>query len=561
MKTKKTFLLCLFCLLCSAQVWAQHAWENQHLPIEWTVGDYHFGVQPRWGAGIATGLVTFRGYSGPDDFTNFEIPATAEVPQGVADQFSEMFEGTEFTLPVGTATVKVVGRDAFNGYSAATSIIVPEGVTIIKEAAFSNMNHLVSVSLPHSLESFEQSLFSNSSITAVTLYENVNYIQELAFCYCPITTFTVLCETPLAPYTGGDVGVAANAFNVGGNMADKTLYVPYGTGPAYTAAPIWSEFGTIIELPAPANETTWQGTTTAWNLDANWSDGVPTETTDVIIPAGAAAYPTVPAGTTVAKLTFESGASADLSGTLIATNGVSVDYTVTNGRWYSIGFPFAIEKVYSHLYEENEWDPYELDAYDPESTGTYKGDYWLKEYTPGGTELFQYRSAIVANKGYIVQFPDWFDGTKISFISASTSVTLSNTGALPFASNHQLVANPRLSSLSLNSADDAAKHHYTHHAGENKYNLLDGTYELAPFEAAITLLEPNPSLVPASITIEANTTGIKHPAGVANDPVIATHYYTLQGTEVSKPVENGIYLVKKVHESKKAEVVKIIYKK
>ncbi|MDR0863930.1 MAG: cadherin-like beta sandwich domain-containing protein [Candidatus Symbiothrix sp.] len=283
MKTKKTFLLFALCLLCSAQVWAQYAWENQHLPIEWTEGDYHFGVQPRWGAGIATGLVTFRGYSGPDDFTTFEVPATVEVPQGVADQFSEMFEGTDFTLPAGTATVKVVGRDAFNGYSTATSIIVPEGVTIIKEAAFSNMNHLASVSLPHSLESMEQAIFSNSPITAITLSENVSYIQELAFCYCSIATFTVLCETPLAPHTGGDAGVAANAFNIGGPaMASRTLYVPFGAGPAYTAAPIWSEFGTIIELPASNDADLSSLTVSAGTLTPDFDPAVTEYTVDVL---------------------------------------------------------------------------------------------------------------------------------------------------------------------------------------------------------------------------------------------------------------------------------------
>jgi hypothetical protein len=47
----------------------------------------------------------------------------------------------------------------------------------------------------------------------------------------------------------------------------------------------------------------------------------------------------------------------------------------------------------------------------------------------------------------------------------------------------------------------------------------------------------------------------------ANDPVIQTLYYNLQGIKVQQPATGGIYIVKKVHKSQKTEVGKILYRR
>jgi hypothetical protein len=43
--------------------------------------------------------------------------------------------------------------------------------------------------------------------------------------------------------------------------------------------------------------------------------------------------------------------------------------------------------------------------------------------------------------------------------------------------------------------------------------------------------------------------------------VIATRYYTLQGTAVYQPVENGVYIVKNIRQSGQEEIIKIVYLK
>ena len=59
---------------------------------------------------------------------------------------------------------------------------------------------------------------------------------------------------------------------------------------------------------------TWLGITTDWNNAANWCGGVPTISTDVLIPAGLTNYPVLNAGTgTVRNITIQSTASATIS--------------------------------------------------------------------------------------------------------------------------------------------------------------------------------------------------------------------------------------------------------
>ena len=44
-----------------------------------------------------------------------------------------------------------------------------------------------------------------------------------------------------------------------------------------------------------------------------------------------------------------------------------------------------------------------------------------------------------------------------------------------------------------------------------------------------------------------------------NEKIVEIHYFNLLGGEISQPVENNIYIVKKVFESKKSEVSKILF--
>ncbi|MEI7727770.1 MAG: hypothetical protein WCK09_21875, partial [Bacteroidota bacterium] len=76
----------------------------------------------------------------------------------------------------------------------------------------------------------------------------------------------------------------------------------------------------------------WTGlTNTDWNIAANWCDGVPTASTNVIIPAGGN-QPVISAGAVCNNLTINSGASLIISG----SNTLNV-----NGNWTNNGGTFT----------------------------------------------------------------------------------------------------------------------------------------------------------------------------------------------------------------------------
>jgi hypothetical protein len=306
------------------------------------------------------------------------------------------------------------------------------------------------------------------------------------------------------------------------------------------------------------------------NVDDNWSSGnVPAEDDDIYIPAVEDNIPTVPgeASISVKTITFEQGAQVDLQGSLTATDAVNVEYTIEAGKWYSIGFPFDISEIRSEWFDENEWGalrPYKESLY--EDTGDY-GDYWIKEYDY--TSPFKYHTVegMEAGKGYIIQFPGWFnaeDGTnKIKFVSSGQ--TLSGSADIILDENeYQFVANPKLKTVQLQSEPEANTYYYAFNFGENRYDLLEGnaTAALLPFEATIAIKVPpgtSQSMLARSISIDTGVTGIVIRPDVTNDPVVATHYYTLQGVEVKRPVESGVYIVKRIYASGEEKSEKIIH--
>ena len=121
--------------------------------------------------------------------------------------------GTDFTVPAG---VKEIGGYAFSSCTLQ-SITLPEGLTTIGEYAFFNCSALKSVKIP-------------GSVTSVKNY---------AFWSCTaLTDVTVAWNTPLA--------IDPNVFkNV--TLSGVTLRVPAGKGPAYQAANVWKNFGTITD--------------------------------------------------------------------------------------------------------------------------------------------------------------------------------------------------------------------------------------------------------------------------------------------------------------------------
>lgn len=95
-------------------------------------------------------------------------------------------------------TIAAIGGGAFASQTQLTSVVLPEGVTEVKERAFHSCIALENIALPRSLEKIGFSAFSScSKLTEIILPENVSEIGDMAFINCTsLRTVTIDAETP-----------------------------------------------------------------------------------------------------------------------------------------------------------------------------------------------------------------------------------------------------------------------------------------------------------------------------------------------------------------------------
>lgn len=140
--------------------------------------------------------------------------------------------------------VEYIGNNAFYGCTGLTSIKIPESVWVIQPYAFYGCTDLNSITLPEGLEYINNYAFCDcTNLTSVTIPSTVQLIAEGAFFNCSsLTSVTVMSTTPINIYS-------EKTFS---NRAYATLYVPYGSGAAYSDANYWKEFQNIVEIADPS---------------------------------------------------------------------------------------------------------------------------------------------------------------------------------------------------------------------------------------------------------------------------------------------------------------------
>ena len=229
----------------------------------------------------------------------------------------------------------------------------------------------------------------------------------------------------------------------------------------------------------------------------------------------------------------------------------------------SAGEVAHLYKLYTQIYPNYEVGKYGIkliaaaDKQDPD------GDFWLQAYN-GDDDIFEYISVneMAANKGYVIQFPTYFNNKEISFVSSGTPLlknTTSNTILSSFT-GYALVANPSLNNISsldeIAGAVNGAYYVYNSSAQNNNFGLVDNYYSitLKPFESLGIAREYS-----GPLRSSLGTEVITHLDRILeNDPVIETQYYNLQGMRVisTDSASGGIYIVKKVFSSGKTSVTK-----
>ena len=135
-----------------------------------------------------------------------------------------------------------IDRFAFENDSSLLSISLPASITTINDNVFHNCTSLQSATVLNS--TIGSSQFANcTSLKDVTISSSVTTIGASAFYNCTaLQDVTVAWATPLSVSTSIFSGV---------NTKAATLHVPAGTTALYQIAPVWKDFGNIVETAAP----------------------------------------------------------------------------------------------------------------------------------------------------------------------------------------------------------------------------------------------------------------------------------------------------------------------
>jgi hypothetical protein len=119
--------------------------------------------------------------------TNKDKYATSiDIPEGVTIIPKQCFSGCSglesITLP---STIKQIGRWAFRDCRSLTSIDIPEGVSIIPDRCFWGCSSLESVTLPSTIKQIgENAFYGCSSLISIDIPEGVSILPDLCFGGC-----------------------------------------------------------------------------------------------------------------------------------------------------------------------------------------------------------------------------------------------------------------------------------------------------------------------------------------------------------------------------------------
>lgn len=226
-----------------------------------TIGDYAFqGCTALTSASLPTGLTSIGKYAFQrcEALVTINIPTTVvsmgigafyycsltslTLPEGIKNIEQSTFTGNEFTSVVIPQGVTVIGVNSFCDCKQLESVTIPNSVQTIGEMAFQYCPKLASVAIPNSVVTIERYAFDRcSSLATLSIGEGVTGIGKQAFSDCSKLE-SVICKAVTPP--------AIDAVNTFYNV-NKTIpvYVPKSSVAAYKSANYWKEFTNIQSIP------------------------------------------------------------------------------------------------------------------------------------------------------------------------------------------------------------------------------------------------------------------------------------------------------------------------
>lgn len=184
------------------------------------------------------------------------------LPEGITEIKDDAFSGCYNLVKVNIpTTVTKIGDAAFYHCSSIQEIEIPEGVTTLEDFTFSGCSSLTTVTLPSTLTKVERCVFyQNDALEEIEFPEGVTSIRLNTFGHCPKLRSVVLPSTLTSLADGVFLNCkalealtlssvtpptcTANTFELV-DLSKVTLYVS-GAGKAdYAAHAVWGQAGKI----------------------------------------------------------------------------------------------------------------------------------------------------------------------------------------------------------------------------------------------------------------------------------------------------------------------------
>ena len=184
--------------------------DNTHYEVSGYTGEPDNVVIPSTYDGKPVTSIGDRAFQ-HSDLTSITIPdGVTSIGQAA---FSDCIRLTSIVIP---DSVTSIGQGAFYFCGNLTSIVIPDSVTSIGQGAFSNCIRLTSITIPDSVTSIEQSAFKYcSSLTSITIPDSVEEIGSEAFYYCSNLTSVTIPD--------GVTSIGYNAFRGCSSLKEITL--------------------------------------------------------------------------------------------------------------------------------------------------------------------------------------------------------------------------------------------------------------------------------------------------------------------------------------------------
>lgn len=254
-------------------------------------------------------------------------------------------------------------------------------------------------------------------------------------------TPVVATFTQLGPYCVGETpdllpGVSNNGYT--GTWDPAAINTAAAGTTTYTFTPAGGQCAAVATMDITVNTCgpqtkTWVGVNNSWTMGTNWSPvGAPDATNPVVIPGGAAAYPTLDAPAECASFTIENGGSF-IGSEFLTASSIMVKTNVSSPDFHFLSSPCVYGINWGSIFPANQ------------------NDIWVRRYNePTGTWANQLVVAKpTVGTGYSVQTT--VPGVTAMFTGALNSSlvakTLSAANPTPGFGGWNLLGNPFTSGL------------------------------------------------------------------------------------------------------------------